>query len=62
MIVGTIINRKYVEQRDRKLYAMELGLQVNKLLTGSFPIFSTSSSPPGWREELDTIASGKRIP
>ncbi|MBP8976657.1 MAG: type I DNA topoisomerase, partial [Bacteroidetes bacterium] len=30
LIVSTVIDRKYVEQKDRKLYATELGMQVNK--------------------------------
>ncbi len=59
MIVGTILNRKYVEQRDRKLYAMELGLEVNKLLLGSFPHIFNVRFTARMEEELDTIASGK---
>ncbi|MEK6757209.1 MAG: type I DNA topoisomerase, partial [Bacteroidota bacterium] len=30
LIVSTVIDRKYVEQTDRKFYASELGMQVNK--------------------------------
>ncbi|HXG38786.1 MAG TPA: type I DNA topoisomerase, partial [Bacteroidota bacterium] len=37
LIVSTVIDRKYVEQKDRKLYATELGMQVNKLLVEHFP-------------------------
>ena len=37
MIVGTIINRNYVEQRERKLYAQHLGMELNRLLTANFP-------------------------
>jgi DNA topoisomerase-1 len=59
MIVGTIIDRKYVEQRDRKLYALELGMQVNKLLTASFPHIFNVRFTAKMEEELDTIASGK---
>ena len=37
MIVSTVIDRKYVEQKERKLYASDLGMQVNKLLISHFP-------------------------
>ncbi|HLF14470.1 MAG TPA: type I DNA topoisomerase [Bacteroidota bacterium] len=59
MIVGTIIDRKYVEQRERKLYALALGLEVNKLLAGSFPHIFNVRFTARMEEELDTIASGK---
>lgn len=59
MIVGTIIDRKYVEQRERKLYAMSLGMEVNKLLTASFPEIFNVRFTAQMEEELDTIASGK---
>ena len=59
-IVSTIMDRKYVEQRDRKLYALELGLEVNRLLTKNFPHIFNVSFTAKMEEELDTIASGKR--
>ena len=59
MIVGTIIDRKYVEQRERKLYALSLGLEVNKLLTANFPHIFNVRFTARMEEELDTIASGK---
>ncbi len=59
MIVGTIIDRKYVEQRDRKLYALQLGMEVNKLLTNNFPHIFNVRFTAKMEEELDTIASGK---
>ena len=58
-IVGTIIDRKYVEQRDRKLYALQLGMEVNKLLVASFPHIFNVRFTARMEEELDTIASGK---
>ncbi|HYQ85998.1 MAG TPA: type I DNA topoisomerase [Bacteroidota bacterium] len=57
-IVGTIIDRKYVEQRDRKLYALDLGIEVNKLLTAHFPHIFNVKFTAKMEEELDTIASG----
>ena len=59
MIVGTIIDRKYVEQRERKLYALSLGMEVNKLLTTYFPHIFNVRFTAKMEEELDTIASGK---
>jgi DNA topoisomerase-1 len=59
MIVGTIIDRKYVEQTDRKLYALNLGMQVNKVLISSFPEVLNVKFTARMEKELDTIASGK---
>lgn len=58
MIVGTIIDRKYVEQKDRKLYALSLGVEVNKLLTANFPHIFNVKFTAKMEEELDTVASG----
>jgi len=59
LIVSTVIDRKYVEQRDRKLFATDLGMQVNKLLTEYFPDIVNVTFTAKMEEELDTIASGK---
>jgi len=60
MIVTTVVDRKYVEQKDRKLYASELGMQVNKLLVSHFPEIFNVKFTAKMEEELDTIASGKQ--
>ncbi|HTK81797.1 MAG TPA: type I DNA topoisomerase [Bacteroidota bacterium] len=60
MIVGTIMDRKYVEQRERRLYAMDLGMEVNKMLTSNFPEVFSVKFTAQMEEELDTIASGKQ--
>ena len=60
MIVSTVIDRKYVEQKERKLYASDLGMQVNKLLIGHFPEIFNVKFTAKMEEELDTIASGKQ--
>lgn len=60
MIVSTVIDRKYIEQTDRKLYATELGMQVNKLLVQYFPDIFNVRFTAQMEEELDTIASGKQ--
>ncbi len=59
LIVTTVIDRKYVEQRERKLFATDLGMQVNKLLTEYFPEIVNVKFTARMEEELDTIASGK---
>jgi len=58
-IVSTIIDRKYVEEKERKLYALDLGMEVNRLLTSSFPEVFNVKFTAKMEEELDTIASGK---
>jgi len=60
LIVSTVIDRKYVEHNDRKLYATELGMQVNKLLVEYFPDIFNVQFTARMEEELDTIASGKQ--
>ena len=58
-IVSTIIDRKYVEDRERRLFALDLGIQVNKLLTENFPEIVNVKFTAKMEDELDTIASGK---
>jgi DNA topoisomerase-1 len=58
LIVSTVIDRKYVDQKERKLYANDLGIQVNKLLVTHFPDIFNVQFTAGMEEELDTIASG----
>ncbi|MBM2839831.1 MAG: topA [Bacteroidetes bacterium] len=60
MIVDTIQARKYVEQRERKLYATDLGIVVNRILVQNFPNLINVSFTARMEEELDTIASGKQ--
>jgi len=60
LIVSTVIDRKYVEQKERKLYATDLGMQVNKLLVEYFPDIFNVKFTAQMEEELDTIASGKQ--
>jgi DNA topoisomerase-1 len=61
MIVSTVIDRKYVEQNERKLFATQLGMQVNKLLVQYFPDIFNVRFTARMEEELDTIASGKQL-
>ncbi len=58
LIVSTVIDRKYVDQKERKLFATDLGLQVNSLLVKHFPDIFNVQFTAEMEEELDTIASG----
>ncbi len=60
LIVDTIQARKYVEQRERRLYPTELGKAVNKILVEHFPHIFTVGFTARMEEELDTIASGRQ--
>jgi DNA topoisomerase I len=60
MIVSTIIDRKYVEERERKLFALALGSDVNRLLVQYFPEIFNVKFTAKMETELDAIASGKR--
>jgi DNA topoisomerase-1 len=60
LIVSTVVDRKYVEQNDRKLSATELGMQINRLLVKHFPDIFNVQFTARMEEELDTIASGKQ--
>ncbi|MDD5361075.1 MAG: type I DNA topoisomerase [Ignavibacteria bacterium] len=59
MIVTTVIDRKYVDLLERKLYATVLGIQVNKILQEYFPDVINTQFTAGMEEELDTIANGE---
>jgi DNA topoisomerase I len=59
MIVSTILDRKYVEQLDRKLFATQLGMVVTKILVQSFPNVLNVRFTAQMEEELETVASGK---
>jgi DNA topoisomerase-1 len=60
LIVDTIQSRKYVEQRERKLYPTELGIAVNRILVQHFPHLFNVKFTAKMEEELDTIAEGKQ--
>lgn len=57
-IIQTIQDRGYVEQRERKLYATELGLQVCDALVAGFPALFDLKFTANMEQELDTIAGG----
>ncbi|TAK52813.1 MAG: type I DNA topoisomerase [Bacteroidetes bacterium] len=59
-IVSTILDRKYVEQKERRLYALSLGIAVNKMLIANFPDIFNVKFTAMMEDELDTIANGKQ--
>ncbi|PIU45298.1 MAG: type I DNA topoisomerase [Ignavibacteriales bacterium CG07_land_8_20_14_0_80_59_12] len=60
LIVSTIQERRYVEQKDRKLYATQLGRDVTRILVQNFPGLFSVKFTAKMEAELDTVASGKR--
>ncbi len=59
MIMGTIIDRKYVEQVDRKMFPTELGRKVNTILVKNFSNIFNVNFTAQMEEELDSIADGE---
>jgi DNA topoisomerase I len=59
-IVGTIQDRQYVIQEDRRLAPTQLGKDVNRILVKSFPEIFNVDFTARMEEELDTIASHDR--
>jgi len=59
MIMGTIIDRKYVEQMERKLIPTELGKKVNTILVKNFSNIFNVNFTAQMEEELDSIADGE---
>jgi DNA topoisomerase I len=58
-IVSTILDRKYVEQQERKLFATPLGMVITKILVESFPKIVNTRFTALMEDELETVASGK---
>jgi DNA topoisomerase-1 len=58
-IITTIQDRGYVEQRERKLYATELGIKVSDMLVANFPALFDVKFTSKMEGDLDTIASGE---
>ncbi|MDA0987078.1 MAG: type I DNA topoisomerase [Bacteroidetes bacterium] len=58
-IISTIVDRNYVEQNERKLFATELGMLVTNILKHNFPKVLNVKFTALMEEELETIAKGK---
>jgi DNA topoisomerase-1 len=59
LIVSTVIDRKYVDLLERRLYATNLGIAVNKILDEHFYDVISTKFTAAMEEELDTIANGE---
>jgi len=59
-IVSTIEDRGYVELRERKLFATDLGMNVNKILASNLPEFFDVKFTANMESELDEIANGNK--
>jgi DNA topoisomerase-1 len=58
-IISTIQHRGYVEQKERRFYATEIGKTVTDLLVQHFPKVMDVKFTSHFEEELDDIATGK---
>jgi DNA topoisomerase-1 len=58
-IISTILNRTYVEKKENKLFATELGETVNTILTRYFPDIINVKFTAEMEEDLDKIADKK---
>jgi DNA topoisomerase-1 len=58
-IISTIQHRGYVEQKDRRFYATEIGQTVTDLLVQHFPKVMDVKFTSHFEEELDDIAERK---
>lgn len=59
MIVGTIIDRRYVEGIERKLVPTKLGRRVSSILVQNFPDIFNVNFTAKMESELDLIADGE---
>jgi len=59
-IISTLIDRKYVEQMERKLSATDLGIDVNKILLDNFNDIFNITFTAKMEDELDTISTGEK--
>jgi DNA topoisomerase-1 len=58
-IIATLLDRKYVESKERRLFASELGRTVNKILVASFPSLFDIKFTAHMETDLDKIEMGK---
>ncbi len=57
-ILGTIQDRYYIEQQERKIFPTELGKRVNGVLVKNFPKILDVNFTAKMEKELDLVASG----
>lgn len=56
-IISTILKRKYIDKKENKLWASELGETVNSILIKNFPNIFNVKFTANMEDELDCIAS-----
>ena len=59
-ILSTIVDRGYVERRERRFFPTELGTLVNQLLVESFPEIVDSGFTAQMEQDLDKVEDGER--
>lgn len=60
VIISTLVHRKYVEKKERRLFPTELGRTVNSILIQNFPNIFNVNFTATMETKLDLIESGKR--
>jgi len=60
VIISTLIHRKYVEKKERRLFPTELGRTVSHILVQNFPNIFDVNFTATMETKLDLIESGKR--
>ena len=60
-IISTIVDREYVEIKQKRFHPTELGRIVNQVLTTSFPNLFEVEFTANMEKELDLIEEGKEI-
>lgn len=58
-ILSTLVERNYVEIRDRRLFPTELGKDVNKILIANFPELFNVEFTAKMEADLDKVATGE---
>lgn len=59
-ILSTIVDRKYVELKEKKFHPTELGMAVNDLLVKHFPSVLDVTFTADMETKLDNVAEGKQ--
>ncbi|RJP35588.1 MAG: type I DNA topoisomerase [Candidatus Omnitrophota bacterium] len=58
-IIKTIVDRKYIERKEKRFYTTDLGEVVNKLLVTNFPDIIEVGFTAGVENKLDEVEDGK---
>ena len=59
-ILSTIVDRGYVDRRERRFFPTELGTLVNQLLVESFPEIVDAGFTAQMEQDLDKVEDGER--